>query len=75
MKYGFHVGSGGACEAHLWAFAGSTADLEDGPEIHKVAACSLSQAVEYVVEKHPGFVVSRIEALGIIALVSGSPLD
>lgn len=46
------------------------------PETELIAANSLRQAVKYVERRFDGdFVVHRAECLGIVILLSGSPLD
>jgi hypothetical protein len=48
---------------------------EHAPEVHWVAAESLDAALLYLRRRHDDFVIREARFLGIIPLVSGSPLD
>jgi hypothetical protein len=74
---GFRPGSGGVCEAQLWEFTGPTRSLADDEEIpvERVAAASLDQALKYMRRRHYDFAVCKAETIGMIAMLSGSPLD
>ena len=73
----FRPGSGGACEAQLWSFTGPqrVSDEENIPEAVWVAAESLDAALQYVRQRHEDFVITAARFVGMIALLSGSPLD
>jgi len=71
---GFRPGSEGVCEAQLWEFSAPKHDDEE-PELQLVAAESLDQALKYMRRRHDDFIISKAESLGMIALLSGSPLD
>ena len=74
---GFRPGKSGVCEAVLWEFFGPSQFLEKGDEIpvERVAAASLEQALQFLRREYPDFVIARVISLGIIAMLSGSPLD
>ena len=74
---GFRPGPGGVCEAQLWEFTGPTRSLADDDEIpvERVAAASLDQALKYMRRRHRDFTVCKADNIGMIAMLSGSPLD
>lgn len=74
---GFRPSPGGVCEAQLWEFTGPARSLADDEEIpvERVAAASLDQALKYMRRRHYDFVVCKAETFGVIAMLSGSPLD
>lgn len=76
-KTGFRPGPRGVCEAQLWQFTGPTRFLDDDEEIQleRVAAASLDQALKFMRRRHSDFIICKAEAIGIIAMLSGSPLD
>jgi hypothetical protein len=45
------------------------------PELHWVAAESLDAALRYLRTRHDDFMITEARFLGMIALLSGSPLD
>jgi hypothetical protein len=73
----FRPGTSGECEAQLWAFAGRPGILQDDhvPEVHWVAAESLDAALLYLRKRHDDFTITEARFLGMIPLLSGSPLD
>jgi hypothetical protein len=74
----FRPGSGGVCEAQLWKFSApeNPYNREEEPESELVAAESIHEALKYVRRRHgDDFRISKAECLGMIALLSGSPLD
>ena len=73
----FRPGSTGACEAQLWTFVGPQRMLNDNsvPEIHWVAAESLDAALRYMRQRRDDFTIIEARFLGMIPLLSGSPLD
>jgi hypothetical protein len=75
-KTRFRPGTTGACEAQLWKFVGPPG-LEDdhAPEVHRVAADSLDAALLYLRRRHDEFMIREARFLGMIPLLSGSPLD
>lgn len=83
-RHNFHPGSRGGCEALLWEFRES--DLPRDPEpndkntlsavrVVMIAATTLDEALSYLRFNTPDFVVDAVKCLGIIILISGSPLD
>ena len=76
-KTGFRPGKSGFCEGQLSEFTGPTkfrAEDEDIP-VERVAATSLDQALGFMRRRYPDFAISKAEAMGTIAMLSGSPLD
>jgi hypothetical protein len=73
----FRPGSTGICEAQLWTFAGSSGTLSDdnAPREHWVAAESLDVALSYMRQQYGDFNITEARFLGMIPLLSGSPLD
>ena len=73
----FRPGTSGECEAQLWKFTGPLGILKDDyePEMHWVAAESLDAALLYLRKRHDDFRITEVRFLGMIPLLSGSPLD
>jgi hypothetical protein len=73
----FRPGTSGECESQLWIFIGPPANLNDDevPEMHWVAAESLDAALLYLRKRHDDFTITQARFLGMIPLLSGSPLD
>jgi hypothetical protein len=72
----FRPGSGGVCEAELWKFsAPQDPYIEEEPESHMVAAESIYEALNYIRRRERDFRVNKAECIGMIAMLSGSPLD
>jgi len=72
----FRPGSTGACEAQLWTFVGPQRILnDDNVEAHWVAAESLDAALRYMRQRFADFTIMEARFLGMIPLLSGSPLD
>ena len=71
----FRLGQSGTCEATLFAFFGKC--LPGSPEapVRRVAATELFEAAVYMHKRHRDFRIERVEVLGLIDMVSGSPLD
>ena len=73
----FRPGRSGECEAELWTFMGPSGIFNDDqmPETHWVAAESLDAALLYLRKRHDDFTITEARFLGMIPLLSGSPLD
>jgi hypothetical protein len=73
----FRPGSTGACEAQLWTFVGSQRMRPDdkAPAIYWVAAESLDAALTYMRRRNDDVTITEARLLGMIPLLSGSPLD
>jgi hypothetical protein len=73
----FRQGSGGACEAQLWSFTGpqKIAEEDHTPETVWIASGSLDEALQYVRQRHDDFVITAARLVGMVTLLSGSPLD
>lgn len=81
----FETGTHGGCEALLYEFreklrasaeptAPDSVDLNE-PHTVRIAANTFDEALEYLRWHEPHFVIDSVQNLGIIAMVSGSPLD
>jgi hypothetical protein len=73
----FRPGRSGECEAQFWKFTGPPGILQDDhvPETLWVAAESLDAALVYLRKRHDDFMITEVRFLGMIPLLSGSPLD
>jgi hypothetical protein len=81
----FEIGRHGECEALLYEFREKRdiPESDDAPEstdphrpnTTRIAANTLDEALEYLRWDRPHFVIDSIQNLGLIVLVSGSPLD
>ncbi len=73
----FRPGSTGEYEAQLWTFTGPMKVLPDdhASHVHWVAAESLDAALGYMRQRYAAFIITEARFLGMVALVSGSPLD
>jgi hypothetical protein len=81
----FEIGNHGGCEALLFEFRDNlvrflddepdeTTDLPE-PHIVQIAARTFDEAFAYLRWHEPDFVIDRVENLGLILMVSGSPVD
>ena len=73
-----HAGLTRRTEAQLWTFVGPRRILDDdknAPEVHWVAAESLEAALRYMRRRFEDFTITEARLVGIIPLLSGSPLD
>ena len=73
-KRRLRIGSGRAWEASLYEFTGRSDDGQDAP-VARIAAVSLELALGYLRENYGDFQIVRIEFLGMVRLVSGTPVD
>ena len=73
----FRPGATGACEAQLWRFTGNEPILNDDnvPRVQWVAAESLEAALRYMRQRFDDFAIGEARLVGVIPLLSGSPLD
>jgi hypothetical protein len=72
----FRPGTTGICEAQLWEFTSSQRILnDDAPAVHWIAAESLDAALRYMRQRNDDFTISEARYLGMVPLLSGSPLD
>jgi hypothetical protein len=69
----FRHGSGGAREASLWTFPGPqrVSDEESIP----VAVWVAAESLDAVRQRHEDFLITAARFVGMVALLSGSPLD
>ena len=81
----FEIGRHGGCEALLYEFRGRLPPIAESddpgstrlrePHTKRIAANTLDEALEYLRWDQPRFVIDSVQSLGLIVLVSGSPLD
>jgi len=74
----FRPGLAKACEAHLFEFTGRDLGCDDEQSIdiiEQVAGNSVEEGLVYLRRWRPNFEVRSVRWLGLITLVSGSPLD
>jgi hypothetical protein len=73
----FGPGTSGECEAQLWLFMEAPGMVKDDQvvEMHWVAAESLDAALQYLRKRHDDFMITEARFVGMIPLLSGSPLD
>jgi hypothetical protein len=81
----FEIGSHGGCEALLFEFRDNLVRFMDDepdeatdlsePHVVQIAARTFDEAFEYLRWREPNFVINRVENLGLILIVSGSPVD
>jgi hypothetical protein len=76
-KIRFRPGSTGVCEAQLWTFTGPAGVSSDDPagEVYRVAAESLDEALRYLRQRYACLQIMEARCTGMVALLSGSPLD
>jgi len=68
----FKIGDHGGCEASLFEFS-----EKPSPEPHvvRIAAVKLDEALDCLRWHDPNFEIDSVHNLGIIIMVSGSPVD
>jgi hypothetical protein len=78
----FEIGSRGGCEALLFEFredrpgvALVSAAQSSEPNIVRIAAVTFDEALAYLHWDDPDFVIESVQNVGLIVMVSGSPLD
>jgi hypothetical protein len=77
-KTGFRPGSTGVCEAQLWTFTGPakvSSENDGAGEVYWVAAASLEEALRYLRQRYDDLQIMEARCAGMVALLSGSPLD
>ncbi len=68
----FEAGTHGGCEASLFEF--SERQLPE-PRVVRIAALRLDEALTYLRWHEPDFVIESVQNLGLILVVSASPVD
>ena len=72
----FQPGRFGACEAHLYEFRGRDYPCESEEErVERLAAESIYEGLLYLRRREPDFEVASVQRVGLITLLSGTPLD
>jgi hypothetical protein len=72
----FQQGRFGACEAHLYEFRGRDYPCESEEErVERLAAESIYEGLLYLRQREPDFEVTSVQCVGLVRLLSGSPLD
>ncbi len=82
-KSKFRMGSRGGCEARLYEFRERPISEEEqkllssplAPRVELIAAVTLDEAVAYLRIDSPDFDVHTVTCLGLVIMVSGSPLN
>jgi hypothetical protein len=76
-KTRFRPGSTGVCEAQLWTFTGPAKVFPDdhAPEVDRGGAESLDEALRYLRQRYDDLQIMKARCTGMVALLSGSPLD
>ncbi len=72
MAKRFEAGTCGGCEAQLFEFQ---EQCTPEPRTVRIAAIKLDEALSYLRWHAPDFQINRVQNLGIILMVSGSPID
>ena len=70
-------GASGACEATLYEFRGDAGPFtsREEPSVARVAAADIHEALAYMRRWRPEFEIRAVQHIGLITVVSGSPLD
>jgi hypothetical protein len=72
----FRQGRFGACEARLYEFRGRPDSSNSEEEkVERFAADSIYEGLVYLRRREPDFEVISVQCIGLITLLSGSPLD
>jgi len=72
----FRQGRSGACEARLYEFRGySGSNSSEEEKIERLAADCIYEGLVYLQRREPDFEVRSVQCVGLITLLSGSPLD
>ena len=72
----FRQGRFGAHEAHLYEFRGRDYPSSSEEErVERPAADSIYQGLVYLKRREPDFEVTSAQLIGLVTLLSGSPLD
>lgn len=82
-KSKFQTGSHGGCEARLYEFRERPISEDElkllssplTPRVELIAAVSVDEALAYLRFDSPDFDVHTVTCLGLIIMVSGSPLN
>ncbi len=70
----FRCGAGGACEASLFTFTSRCEEGEE-PPVGRIAAASMEEALEYMRAHCADFQIIRLEFVGMLRMLSGTPVD
>lgn len=72
----FRQGRFGACEARLYEFRGRCyPSISEEEKIERFATNSVYEGLVYLKRREPDFDVMSVQYIGMITLLSGSPLD
>ena len=72
----FRQGRFGACEAHLYEFRGrGYPSSSDEDRVERLAVDSIYQGLVYLKRREPDFEITSVQLIGLVTLLSGSPLD
>jgi hypothetical protein len=73
-KSSFRPGSTGACEAVLFEVVGSD-EAGEATRSERFAAASLYEVISYLHRRDAEFRISSVQQLGLVVLLSGTPLS
>jgi hypothetical protein len=73
----FTPGTSGVCEAQLWEFSGPSrfGSGDEETSLERIAAASLDDALKFMRRRYPDFTIVKAVTKGMIAILSGSPLE
>jgi hypothetical protein len=74
-KRGFRLGTKGACEATLYEFTLRKEGATKETVLRRVAATTFREAVQHVTAALNDAEVVAVQVVGIVEMVSGSPLN
>jgi hypothetical protein len=81
-KRKFRLGPSGTCEALLFEFSNESCPGAEGlhaektiSTTHRIAACSMLEAAEYMAEFEPDFQTQSVRTIGLIVMLSGSEFN
>ena len=62
------------CEAKLFEVTGSD-ELNHDKRTERIAAGTIQEVVAHLQRRHPHFRVASVQEIGLMVLLSGTPLD
>jgi hypothetical protein len=74
QKRRFRPGAGGACEASLFIFTGKGEEGEES-SVARIAATDMEEALAYMRARYSDFQIVRAEFVGMVRMLSGTPVD
>jgi len=72
----FRPGTSKACETQLHEFAGRCgAERPEKSSVERIATAGIDEGLAYLRRWRPDFQATSVQRVGLITLLSGSPLD